>query len=138
MRDVRAGTKLVELALSKYGCKYSPDYAKSCGVNVPPNSNWCGLFCGYLLSKLEHKLPPMPQVARSYLKIGTPVDKPMLGDLAIFWRESPDDWRGHVSIYIREDVTGIYCLGGNQKGKVQILRYSKNKILGYRRIRGEP
>lgn len=134
MRDVRAGTKLVELALSKYGCKYMPIYAESCGVNVPPNSNWCGLFCGYLLFELGRKLPPKPQVARSYLQVGTLVDKPILGDLAIFWRVARNDWRGHVSIFVREDESGIYCLGGNQQGKVQITKYNKNKLLGYRRV----
>ena len=121
-------------ALDNYGSKYNPKYAESCGVHVPPKSNWCGLFIGAMLLKSGYELPPKPQVARSYLKIGTPVDKPMLGDLAIFWRVSPNDWRGHVSIYIREDETGIYCLGGNQKGKVQILKYSKEKLLGFRRI----
>ena len=126
--------RLVSSALSVYGSGYSPEYAKQCHVEVPPNSNWCGLFIGAMLSKIECELPSKPQVARSYLKIGTPVDKPMLGDLAVFWRVSPNDWRGHVSIFIREDETGIYCLGGNQKGKVQITRYSKRKLLGYRRV----
>ena len=126
--------KLIMLALSMYGSTYNPDFANHCDVAIPLNSNWCGVFVGSLLAELGYELPPKPQVARSYLKIGEPVSEPAIGDLVVFWRVSPDDWRGHVSIYIREDETGIYCLGGNQKGKVQILKYNKNKLLGFRRI----
>ena len=126
--------KLVMLALSMYGSTYNPDFANQCDVVIPLKANWCGVFCGSLLSELGYELPPKPQVARSYLKIGEPVNKPAIGDIVVFWRIARNDWRGHVSIYIREDQTGIYCLGGNQDGKVQIARYNKDRILGYRRI----
>ena len=126
--------QLLMLALAAYGSTYNPDFANQCDVVIPLKSDWCGVFCGSLLAELGYELPPKPQVARSYLKIGEPVSEPVIGDIVVFWRVSPSDWRGHVSIYIREDETGIYCLGGNQKGKVQILKYSKEKLLGYRRI----
>lgn len=121
-------------ALSLYGTEYSSEYAEQCEVSIPPKGNWCGVFIGALLYELGYELPPRPQVARSYLKIGEPVDTPRIGDLVVFWRVSPNDWRGHVSIYIREDETGIYCLGGNQSGKVQIKKYEKIKVLGFRRF----
>ncbi|MFK7953398.1 MAG: TIGR02594 family protein, partial [Ekhidna sp.] len=110
------------------------DYAYKCDVGIPSMSNWCGVFVGSLLAELGYDLPPKPQVARSYLKVGQPVVEPAIGDIVVFWRVAPNDWRGHVSIYIREDETGIYCLGGNQQGKVQIIKYKKQKLLGYRRI----
>ena len=125
-------------ALSSYGSKYKREYSNLCRVDIPENANWCGVFIGWVLACLGYKLPPKPQVARSYLKVGVPVEKPRIGDLAIFYRVSPSDWRGHVSIVIREDDTGVYCLGGNQKGKVQISRYQKKKLLGYRRLIDDP
>ena len=128
-------SELIEAALSVYGSNYKEEFSAGCDVEIPENANWCGVFCGYLLSELGHKLPPNPQVARSYLKIGEPVDEPAIGDLVVFWRgRGRTDWRGHVSIFIREVDNWIYCLGGNQQGKVQIVRYRKNRLLGYRRI----
>ena len=126
--------RMLSNALSSYGSGYSSDFAKACKVEIPQKSDWCGVFIGALLAGIDHELPTNPQVARSYLKIGKPIDKPKIGDLVVFWRFSPSDWRGHVGIYIREDDTGVFCLGGNQKGKVQITRYNKDRILGYRRI----
>ncbi|MFK7822796.1 MAG: TIGR02594 family protein [Oligoflexales bacterium] len=128
---------IVSQALSVYDSSYKPAYAKQCDVNIPPKANWCGVFAGWLLTKNGFELPPRPQVARSYLKVGKPVEEPQIGDLVVFWRVDPKDWRGHVSIFIREDESGIYCLGGNQQGKVQIVKYNKFKLLGYRRIQDE-
>ena len=124
-------------ALEEYGNRFQQRYADDVGVMIPKGSNWCAVFIGSLLSEIGYDLPAYPQVARSYLKIGRPVDDPVIGDIVVFWRGSKNDWRGHVSIFIREDETGIYCLGGNQQGKVQIVRYSKFKLLGYRRIQDE-
>ncbi|MFK7824090.1 MAG: hypothetical protein AB8G05_08035 [Oligoflexales bacterium] len=120
-------------ALSAYGTKYNPEYANQCEVSIPPKANWCGVLVGSLLSEIGYELPPRPQVARSYLKIGEPVYEPLIGDIVVFWRVTPKEWCGHVSVFIREDETGIYCLGGNQIGKVQIVSYSKNNLLGIRK-----
>lgn len=128
---------LVEKALSLYGTAYNPEYARRCCVSIPPKANWCGVFCGYLLAEIGCDLPARPQVARSYLKVGKPVDKPKMGDLVVFWRVDPKDWRGHVGLFIRTDGSGVYCLGGNQSGRVQVTKYSELKILGYRRIEDE-
>ena len=59
--------------------------------------------------------------------------------IAIFWRESPESWKGHVGIYINEDDGNIFLLGGNQgpNRSVMIQRYSMDRLLGYRRLLSE-
>ena len=125
---------LISKALAFYGSGYRGEFAAKCNTKIPEKANWCGVFAGALLTDLGLELPDRPQVARSYLKVGQPVSQPELGDLVVFWRVYPKDWRGHVSLFIREDEFGIYCLGGNQQGRVQIVKYSKFKLLGYRRV----
>ena len=93
---------------------------------------WCAAFVGAMLKRagMAHtgKLN-----ARSYLNWGEPVDTPQIGDIAVFWRVKPDDWRGHVGFYAGETATHIKVLGGNQRNHVNITRYRKDQLLGYRR-----
>lgn len=70
--------------------------------------------------------------ARSWLKIGDKVDNPSFGDIVIFWRENVNSWKGHVGVYLGIRDNKIICLGGNQSGKVSVVNYSKNRVLGYR------
>jgi len=74
--------------------------------------------------------------ARSWLKVGNNVelDKARVGDLAIFWRGSPDSWMGHVAIFLREEDGFIWCLGGNQDDSVCIKKYQTSRLLGIRRV----
>lgn len=88
--------------------------------------NWVAIECG---CKASFKL-----TARSWLKIGQKVSKPLMGDVVVFWRESRESWKGHVGFFIREDDQFIYCLGGNQGNEVNISKYPKNRLLGYRRL----
>ena len=125
---------IIETALSRYGSRYSQDFESTCNVSIPKGSNWCGVFVGWCLSENSLDIPEKPQVARSYLKIGKEVESPQMGDICVFWRESRNSWKGHVNIFIREEGDLIHCLGGNQGGLVQILKYKKNRLLGFRRL----
>jgi uncharacterized protein (TIGR02594 family) len=93
---------------------------------------WCAAFVGFCLEKAglgsTRKLN-----ARSYLDYGNAVTKPQLGDVVVFWRNSPTSWQGHVGFYINEDEDGIRVLGGNQSNQVSIIEYPKQRLLGYRR-----
>ena len=88
--------------------------------------NWVAKVCGY-----EHS---GALDARSWLKKGSVVLDFKLGDVAIFWRESPDSWRGHVGFPIRRDGDSVWVLGGNQNNMVRITPYPYNRLLGYRRL----
>lgn len=94
---------------------------------------WCAAFANWVLKQCNitgtGKLN-----ARSFLNVGQVVTTPEVGDIVIFWRVSPTGWEGHVGFYITERNGLIYTLGGNQSNKVCIAGYSKNQLLGYRRV----
>ena len=97
--------------------------------------SWCAAFANWVAKEggceMTGKLD-----ARSFLKIGEEVTKPMLGDVVVFWRGTPDSWKGHVGFYIRDNETAIWVLGGNQGiGQVNITPYTKTRLLGYRRLK---
>lgn len=92
---------------------------------------WCSAFVGAMLKRAG-----MPNsgslAARSYLKYGTPVETPQVGDIVVFSRGN-STWEGHVGFYVGETDTSVKVLGGNQSNKVSIASYSKTRLLGYRR-----
>ena len=96
---------------------------------------WCSVFVGYCAQKagFNYKIKP---TAKSWLEVGQKVIEPQPGDLVIFWREDPNSWKGHVSIYIGidEETNEIICLGGNQDDQVCFRRYDSSSVLGYRRL----
>ena len=98
---------------------------------------WCSAFVNWAAKKcnLEHtgKLN-----ARSWLDVGKPVAVPRLGDIVVFWRDSPSSWKGHVGIFIAFSGHGkkyIHVLGGNQSNKVCVAKYDSSKVLGFRRLK---
>ena len=94
---------------------------------------WCSIAISAWL--IENNYPiTYTLLARSWLEWGTPIDKPETGDLVIFWRKHINSTWGHVGLYIREDDKGIFVLGGNQGDMVNIQRYAKDRVLGYRRL----
>lgn len=94
---------------------------------------WCAVYVNWCLMKSGFQ-GSNSIVARSFMKYGYSVTKPKYGDLVVFWRYSPNDWRGHVGFYLGENDREIYVLGGNQKNMVNVDAYSKKQFLGYRRI----
>lgn len=134
----------LNIALSQVGVKeivgrkHNPiivNYAKEIGHSwvTTDETAWCSIFANWVAKKsgLKHsnKLN-----ARSWLKVGVKVEKPEIGDVAVFWRGSREDWRGHVAFYISETRTHIYVLGGNQRNSVCIMAYPKYRLLEYRKI----
>lgn len=97
---------------------------------------WCSAFISYCakIAGLEYS---KKLNARSWLEIGKELLSPLLGDLVIFWRGSPDGWKGHVGIFIANNDNNIYVLGGNQNNSVCIKPYSLERVLGYRRLRAQ-
>jgi len=96
---------------------------------------WCAAFVGAMLKRagMAHtgKLD-----ARSYLDWGeeVPLSQAQEGDLVVFWRESPDSWKGHVGFFVgRTRIGHIRVLGGNQSDQVNIATYSDDRLLGVRR-----
>jgi len=137
------GQKLVLEALKYYGIsetingKLNPKIDEMLDlfriVSIDTNWDWCGSFIGKLLADICYD-EPGSLVARHYLGIGLKTDKPVLGDLVIFWREDINSWKGHVGIFINFEGSGVNVLGGNQNHTVNVKRYDLRKVLGYRRV----
>lgn len=104
-------------------------------AKLKDETSWCSAFINWVCLQVD--LPRSNKLtARSWLKVGHEVkkDQQEIGDVVIFWRDSPNSWKGHVAFYLREDDKWIYCLGGNQSNTVKISAYPKSRLLGYRRL----
>ena len=139
--------KLLSIAFKEYGIQEisgaedNPEVIKYFnaigfdGSKLKDETAWCSAFINYCAKKagLEYtgKLN-----ARSWMSIGAKVEKgkEQLGDVVIFWRESPDSWKGHVGIYINETKKTIFVLGGNQSNQVNIKQYPKSRFLACVRL----
>jgi len=94
-------------------------------------THWCSAFIMYC-AKMNGFAYPKNAVARSWMKVGKKVEQPRVGDLVVFgWGQS---YHGHVAIYLGETDHGVICLGGNQGDEVNVMVFSKESILGYRRL----
>ena len=96
---------------------------------------WCSVFVGYCAKQAGFDLKIKP-TAKSWLEVGKTITEPQPGDIVVFWREDPNSWKGHVSIFIGKDeeTNEIICLGGNQDDQVCIRKYDANSVLGFRRL----
>ena len=135
---------MINTALTQYGVnKYWIDRLEEIFVfaGVPSYNrgvNWCGIFMGYCAKKNNLPYPDKYMTARSWLTVGEPVDKPNIGDVVVFWRESETSWKGHVGLFIGEyeKPDNINILGGNQSSRrsVTITKFPTYRVLGYRRL----
>jgi uncharacterized protein (TIGR02594 family) len=92
---------------------------------------WCSVFMNQICNESGVVFSGLLN-ARSWLKEGEETNDPKPGDFVIFWRGKIDGWQGHIALYIREDENFVWCLGGNQGNQVQISKYAKERVLGYR------
>lgn len=103
------------------------------GHKLKDETAWCSAFANWVCKTAgldySKKLD-----ARSWLKVGMPVTVPELGDIVVLWRESKSSWKGHVGFYMNQDEKYIYILGGNQNNEVNIRKYPKYRLLGYRKL----
>lgn len=90
---------------------------------------WCGLFMAEVCRRAGLPVVKEPLRALAWAQWGTPQSVAMLGDILVFQREGG----GHVGIYVAEDDTCYYVLGGNQGNQVNITRILKSRIVAIRR-----
>lgn len=114
------------------------DYAQEAGFEWVNDDEtpWCSIFVNWVAQK-NHLSSSKKANARSWLLIGKKVDDaPEPGDVVIFWRESPQSWKGHVGFFFgfSKDGSRVYCLGGNQGNQVSISAYPSETVLGFRRL----
>ena len=135
----------LEIAFTQLGVKEIPGtgrhnpevvkYFQETGFTsvIEDETSWCATFVNWCLIKAG-KEQSYSLRARSLMNIGEPVMEPQLGDIAVFWRISPDAPEGHVGFFINQDGSNIYVLGGNQSNMVNITAYPGTQLLGYRRV----
>jgi len=99
-------------------------------VGDPSKIPWCGDFVETCLRKtLPHdNYPDNPYGARNWSKFGIPCAL-IPGAIAVFWRGSPNGWKGHVGFVVSANDTHIMILGGNQKNSVSIAKLDRSRLL---------
>lgn len=110
------------------------DWARDIGIWYPNDETpWCGLFVAHCIgSQMPNEaLPTNPLGARNWLKFGTPCDD-VPGAIVVFWRGKRSGWKGHVGIVVGSSATHVSVLGGNQSNQVNIRKFRKDRVLGYR------
>lgn len=145
--NVPAGSKApwLELAIADLGMKEIPGKANNpkimeCYVDCGhpevayEDTAWCAGFVG---SKLMRSGKPLPAtqtnlMARSYLKYGTALDKPVPGCIAVWPRGKPP--QGHVGFVftVDEEKGTIKTIEGNVGNEVKWGNHKISEALGYR------
>lgn len=144
----RVNSTPIEFALSYYGVNETFTNGKSNPIVVSffkdfadwvtnaKTTAWCSAFVNTIYASTGYEYSGKLD-ARSWLKIGEKTNNPQVGDVVVFWRNSPNSWQGHVAIFIgySQDKKYINVLGGNQGNKVSIAQYPVTQLLGFRRLK---
>ena len=103
-----------------------------CDLEASDETPWCSAFVNGICFILD--LPRSNSAwARSWLTTGLPIDleEAQIGfDICIFKRGTG----GHVGFYAGMEGDNIMILGGNQNDSVNLLSFSRDKLLGVRRL----
>jgi len=99
-------------------------------VGAAPGENWCSAFAAWCLKQAGYS-GPWTAAARSFLHVGDPLSEFRPGCIVVYWRVSPDDWRGHVHFGLKNGLM-ISGVGGNQNGAVSIKKYESDRALAFR------
>lgn len=119
------------------GAQHNPtilSMGDAAGIHVSDDETpWCGLFVSHCIASSlpDEPMPANPLGARQWLKFGDEV-MPQFGSALVFWRESPNSFKGHVGFYWAEDDLHYHVLGGNQSDSVSVTRLIKSRLLGAR------
>ena len=93
-------------------------------------TSWCSCLVNYWIQQAGGK-GTRNAAARSWLRWGKVIKKPVKGYIVIFKR-GKEPWMGHVAFYEETIGDKIRCLGGNQGNDFNYSRYPVADVLGYR------
>lgn len=137
------GPKMLREAIRLYGTIELPDnrdsptilsWAKELSMERVYSHDsipWCGLFMALCATRAGFDPPDSPLWALNWAKWGTPVERPMLGDVLTFKRQGG----GHVAMYVGEDSASYHIIGGNQSDSVSITRKPRGQLFQARRAK---
>lgn len=92
--------------------------------------SWCSAFVCWCL-ETGGVLSSRSAAARSYTNWGVPIEKPVVGCVAVLTR-SDDPTMGHVGFWVGESETEVLLFGGNQGDMVGLAVFEKSRVIGYR------
>lgn len=92
---------------------------------------WCSSFANFVVD-ISGLKGTRSAAARSWLKWGVAIDKPILGCIVVFKRGNPPS--GHIAFCDHPDISNgiIRVIGGNQENSVKVSRFPIKDVLGYR------
>lgn len=136
---IKEAVKLGKLNTNEIpGPKSNPEILKLAEIagvrNIYKNDDvaWCAV-AQTAICILANKDVPFTSYDRlraaSFLKFGTPVTDPVLGDVLVFTRTGG----GHVGMYVGEDKDCYHVVGGNQSNQYNVTRILKTRLSGARR-----
>ena len=98
-------------------------------VGIP----WCGAFVAHCLRETlpEIQVPRGHVRARPWTRWGR-ATTPLPGAVMTFWHYYRSSPFGHVGFYWAEDADSIHVLGGNQRDRISITRYAKDRVIACR------
>lgn len=141
-------TRMIEEALRYYGTTEDLSsnnnatilqWANTIGGNVADvykadSVPWCGLYMAIVAKNAGKHVVDEPLWALNWGNFGTLATTPMLGDVLVFTRLTPEgNHAGHVGIYVGENENNYFVLGGNQSDKVCITSMPKSRLYVCRR-----
>lgn len=136
---IKEAVKLGKLNTNEIpGPKSNPEIlklAETAGVrNIYKNDDvaWCAVAQSAICILANKDLPftGFDRLrAASFLKFGTAVNEPVLGDVLVFTRTGG----GHVGMYVGEDKDCYHVVGGNQSNQYNVTRILKTRLSGARR-----
>lgn len=89
---------------------------------------WCAVYVTRCFQVSNMSIPKNWMRAKDWSTWGVKIAKPMDGCVVVFEREGG----GHVGFVVGETVDGfLSVLGGNQKNKVSIAKFNKDRVVGY-------
>ena len=136
------GPRVLVEALDLFGTRETPGaasnpvilgWAKEVGVAgayVNDGIAWCGLMTAVVVKRAGFEPVKAPLWARNWAAFGTKAAVPSLGDILVFERPGGG---GHVGLYVGENASAFYVLGGNQGDQVSIAPVAKSRLLAARR-----
>lgn len=138
--------ELIRIALTQYGVheKIEHDnhpqitkYFAELGYDISAlekETPWCSAFANWVAKTAGYEYSGKPE-ARSWLTMGESTKNPTWGDIAVLWEDSPESSKGYVGFFVKETKRYVYLLGGDQRNRVCIKAYLKNKVIDFRKLK---
>ena len=98
---------------------------------TPDDIAWCSSCVNWLIEQAGIRGTDS-RAARSWLDWGVTLTTPAYGCVCVLWRVSPEDWRGHVGIFLGYIGQDVLLWSGNDNNRVTVRRYPEARVLGYR------